>query len=189
MEGTVWLAVERGAERVDGINACRRRFIENECVEILEEEERTRLATGQHHEQKERKKLTREGLLTNVSSREVTGGRTRGGMSLHVASDNVSVLSAMFAKGEEPKTEELGGDQGAEQDSTAECSSTGVPGLEGWDISGWELVALRRRDTNLGSSRRNAGADGSVSGAGSDTERRKERAVMGVSKRVTMMGT
>lgn len=57
MEGTVWLAVERGAERVDGINACRRRFIENECVEILEEEERTRLATGQHHEQKEQKNL------------------------------------------------------------------------------------------------------------------------------------
>ena len=56
MEGTVWLAVERGAERVDGINACRRRFIENECVEILEEE-RTRLATGQHHEQKEQKNL------------------------------------------------------------------------------------------------------------------------------------
>lgn len=186
MEGTIWLAFERGAERVDGINACGRRFIENECVEILEEEQGWQLDS--HHEQKS-KRLTREGLLTSASSREVTGGSTRGGMSLHVASDNVSVLSAMFAKGEEPKTEEQGGDQGAEQESTVGCSSTGVPGLEGWDISGWELVALRRRAADLGSTRRNGGADGSVSGAGSETERRKERAVIGVSKRVTMMGT
>ena len=50
-------------------------------------------------------------------------------------------------------------------------------------------MALRRREDGLGSGRRNAGAEGSVSGAGSDNERRKERAVMGVSKRVMMVGT
>jgi len=105
---------------------------------------------------------SREGLWTNVSSRGATGGSTRGGMSLHVASDNISVLSATFAKGEEPKTEEQGGDQGDNED----CSSTGVPGLDGCDMSGWELVALRRREADLRSTRRNAGADGSVSGAG-----------------------
>ena len=47
------------------------------------------------------------------------GGRTRGGMSLHVASDNPSILSAMFPKGEEPKTEEQEGDQDENEEQAA----------------------------------------------------------------------
>jgi len=101
-------------------------------------------------------------------------------MSLHVASVGASAISVRFAKGEELNTECDG------EEPTKDSSS---PGVDGRDMVGWELVALRRREDGLGSERRNAGADGSVSGAGSDNERRNERAVMGVSKRVTMVGT
>ena len=57
MERTV---VERGAERVDGINACGRRFVKNECVEILEEEEEGRQAV---HEKTQGKKHLQEKVL------------------------------------------------------------------------------------------------------------------------------
>lgn len=123
--------------------------------------------------------LTREGvcLETNASSTEPTGGSTRGGISLHVVSEGVSAFSARFAKGEEQKIDD---------ESTASCSN--VPGDDGRDMLGWELVALRRREDGLESGRRNAGAEGSVSGAGSDSDRRNERAVIGVSNRVTTVG-
>ena len=102
-------------------------------------------------------------------------------MSLHVASEGASAISVRFAKGEEQNTECDDGEKPTRDSS--------IPGVEGRDMVGWELVALRRRDDGLGSERRNAGAEGSVSGAGSDNERRNERAVTGVSKRVTMVGT
>lgn len=101
-------------------------------------------------------------------------------MSLHVASEGASAISVIFAKGEEQNTECDG------EEPTRDSS---IPGVEGRDMVGWELVALRRREDGLESERRNAGAEGSVSGAGSDNERRNERAVTGVSKRVTMVGT
>jgi len=121
-------------------------------------------------------------LETSEASIGPAGGSTRGGMSFHVASEGASVLSVRFAKGEELKTVCKEG----EAESTTDSSILGDDGL---DMVGWELVALRRREDGLVSGRRNAGADGSVSGAGSDNERRNERAVMGVSKRVTMVGT
>lgn len=102
-------------------------------------------------------------------------------MSLHVASESASAFSEKFAKGEELKTECKEGEAEPSTDSS-------VLGVDGRDMVGWELVALRRREDGLGSERRNTGAEGSVSGAGSDNERRNERAVMGVSKRVTMVG-
>lgn len=98
-------------------------------------------------------------------------------MSLHVASESMSAFSVKFANGEQLKMDE--------EPST----DSSIPGVDGRDMVGWELVALRRREDGLGSERRNAGAEGSVSGAGSDNERRNDRAVMGVSKRVTMVGT
>jgi hypothetical protein len=101
-------------------------------------------------------------------------------MSFHVASEDASAFSVRFAKGEELKTECEEGEE-----LTTDSS---IPGVDGRDMVGWELVALRRREDGMASGRRNAGADGSVSGAGSDNERRNERAVMGVSKRVTMVG-
>jgi hypothetical protein len=58
VERTVGLVVERGTERVDGINACRRRFVKNECVKILEEEEGRQGDT--------RKTQSREHLQENV---------------------------------------------------------------------------------------------------------------------------
>lgn len=119
-------------------------------------------------------------MVTSEVSRELTGGSTRGGMSLHVASEGASSLK--FAKGEELKTECEEGEEKPTTDSS-------ILGVDGRDMVGWELVALRRREVGLGSGRRNAGAEGSVSGAGSDNERRNERAVMGVSNRVTMVGT
>ncbi len=132
-------------------------------------------------------RLTREGacLETSELSAGPGGGSTRGGMSLHVASESASAFSARFAKGEELNTECV------EDGEAAELWTTGssIPGVEDRDMLGWELVALRRREDGLESERRNAGAEGSVSGAGSDNERRKERAVMGVSKRVTTVGT
>ena len=71
-------------------------------------------------------------------------------MSLHVASDKASVPSATFAKGEEPKTEEqgVGEDENVEQISAMDPSSMG---LDGWAMSGWELVALSLRAIALGS--------------------------------------
>jgi len=112
------------------------------------------------------------------------GGSTRGGMSLHVASEGASEFSAKFANGDELNP------GCAEEGEAAELKkASSVLGVDGRDMLGWELVALRRREDGLGSGRRNAGAEGSVSGAGSDNERRKERAVMGVSKRVTTVGT
>src|SRR5712671_1404488 len=103
-------------------------------------------------------------------------------MSFHIASKGPSVLSAKFANGEELNTEDI-------EDEAELTMSSFILGVDGRDMVGWELVALRRWDEGLESARRNAGADGSVSGAGSDNERRKERAVMGVSKRVTTVGT
>lgn len=105
-------------------------------------------------------------------------------MSPHVASESASAFSARFAKDEELNSECV--EEGEEAKLTTGSS---IPGDDGRDILGWELVALRRRADGLVSARRNAGAEGSVSGAGSDNERRKERAVMGVSKRVTTVGT
>ena len=102
-------------------------------------------------------------------------------MSFHVASESTSAFSVKFAYGEQLKTESEGGEEPSTDSS--------IPGVDGRDMVGWELVALRRREDGLVSERRNAGAEGSVSGAGSDNERRNDRAVMGVSKRVTMVGT
>lgn len=102
-------------------------------------------------------------------------------MSLHVASESMSAFSVKFANGEQLKMECEEGEKPSTDSS--------IPGVDGRDMVGWELVALRRREDGLGSERRNAGAEGSVSGAGSDNERRNDRAVMGVSKRVTMVGT
>jgi hypothetical protein len=130
--------------------------------------------------------LTREGACLEAVevSTGPAGGSTRGGMSFHVASESASAFSARFAKGEVLNTECV------EEGETAELTTaSSIPGVDGRDMLGWELVALRRREDGLGSERRNAGAEGSVSGAGSDNERRKERAVMGVSKRVTTVGT
>lgn len=154
--------------------------MKNECVEVLDEEQlpsaqpmKTKYAT-----------LTREGLETSEVLSGPAGGSTRGGMSLHVASESASAFSAKFANGEEPNTE-----CAEEGEATELTTGSSIPGVDGRDMLGWELVALRRREDGLGSERRNAGAEGSVSGAGSDNERRKERAVMGVSKRVTTVGT
>ena len=150
--------------------------MKNECVEVLDEEQHlsTQPKTTKHMT------LTREGacLETNEVSTGPAGGSTRGGMSLHVASEGASALSARL---------ELNTAEEGEAASLTKASS--IPGVEGRDMLGWELVALRRREDGLVSGRRNAGAEGSVSGAGSDNERRKERAVMGVSKRVTTVGT
>ncbi len=105
-------------------------------------------------------------------------------MSFHVASEVASASSARFAKGEELNTEDV-----EEGEAPKRTTGSSILGVDGRDKVGWELVALRRREDGLESGRRNAGAEGSVSGAGSDNERRKERAVMGVSNRVTMVGT
>jgi len=121
-------------------------------------------------------------LVTNEWSTKPTGGSTSGGMSLHVVSEGVSAFSAKFAKGEELKTEDA-------EDEIGLTVGSSILGVDGRDMVGCELEALRRREDGLGSERRNAGAEGSVSGAGSDNERRNDRAVMGVSKRVTTVGT
>jgi len=129
---------------------------------------------------------SREGacLETVEVSTGPAGGSTRGGMSLHVASESASAFSARFANGEVLNTECV-----EEGEAVELTTASSILGVEGRDMLGWELVALRRREDGLESGHRNAGAEGSVSGAGSDNERRKERAVMGVSKRVTTVGT
>ena len=73
--------------------------MENECVEVLDEDQhlspqpvKTKYVT-----------LTREGacLETSEVSTGPAGGRTRGGMSLHVASDSASAFAARSTEGEE----------------------------------------------------------------------------------------
>jgi hypothetical protein len=157
--------------------------MKNECVEVLDKEQRLSITTAMKTKYMT---LTREGacLETTEVSTGPAGGSTRGGMSLHVVSESASAFSSKFAKGEELNTECV------EEGEAAELTtSSSILGVDGRDMLGWELVALRRREDGLVSGRRNAGAEGSVSGAGSDNERRKERAVMGVSKRVTTVGT
>ena len=90
--------------------------------------------------------LTREGacLETTEVSTGPAGGSTRGGISAHVASESASAFSAKFAKGEELNTE------CAEEGEVAELTTaSSIPGVEGRDILGWELVALRRREDGL----------------------------------------
>ena len=90
--------------------------------------------------------LTREGacLETTDVSTGPAGGSTRGGMSLHVASESASTFSARFAKDEELKTE------CNEEGEAAELTTgSSILGVDGRDMLGWELVALRRREDGL----------------------------------------
>src|SRR6266849_3637910 len=106
--------------------------MKNECVEVLDEDQRrspqsmtTKYVT-----------LTREGacLETSEVSTGPAGGSTRGGMSLHVASESESAFSARFAKDEELKTE------CTEEGEATELTSSSIPGVDGRDMLGWELV-------------------------------------------------
>ena len=65
-------------------------------------------------------------------------------MSLHVASESASAFSARFAKGEELNTECV------EEGEAAELTTgSSILGVDGRDMLGWELVALRRREDGL----------------------------------------